>query len=110
MLRAAEADSLRSELDRALRVFTGIRVGSYPQIAALIGPAEDLLEMLVCLGLNQLDVGERHDPRRAVDCDLISRREDMLADLDPLAFQVDPKVDCAGNARAPHTPRDKGRV
>ncbi len=76
MLGAAQADALRTEFTRELRVVGIVCIGTHAQPAELIGPFQDGVQISGQLGLHQVHRAQDHDAGRAVDGDEVALADD----------------------------------
>ena len=88
----------------------GVGVGADLEPALLVGPAQDGVELLADLRVDQGDVVERHDTARALDRDLVPGPELDLADPDDAGRLVDRQGRGPGDAGPPHPAGDQRGV
>ncbi len=110
MLGPAEADALRSEVSRHLRVPRRVGVGPHLQPPHLVDPAHERPEFLAHRRLDQIGPPLDHFPGGAVERDHPPRPHRDRPDRELPFFLVDHQLAAADHAAFAHPPGDHGGV
>ena len=113
MLGTAQTDALGTHIDSVLSVGRVVGVGQDLQLASLVGPAHEALEVGVLGGSNGSDLALVDVAGGAVDADPVALMEDMAVDGDDLGIVVDGDivvVAAAGDAAGAHAAGDDSSV
>ena len=113
MLGTAQTDALGAHIDGILRVGRVVGVGQDLELASLVGPAHETLEVGVLGGSNGRDLALVDVAGGAVDADPVAFLEFMAVDADGLGVVVNDNivvVAAAGDAAGAHAAGNDGRV
>ena len=110
VLGAAQADALGAQLTGLGGVGAVVGVGLHTEVADLVGPADDLLEVLAQARRDERERPVEDLAGRAVDGDLVALVDDDVADRDGLGVGVDLDRRGAGDAGLAEAAGDDGRV
>jgi len=110
VLGAAQADTLGTQLTSLGRILEVVGIGAHAHRPHLVGPGDDPLEVLVDARRDQLEGLAEDLTGRAVQGDDIALVEDVIADGQLLAFDVDLDRGRTGHTRLAEAAGDNRRV
>ena len=112
MLRPSETDPLGTELACETAFLRRVRVDPDAEGAALVGPHEQLDELLLFaeVRLDRRELTEEDLAGRSVDRDRVALAHDLVADTHQPLREIDVEGRDAGHAREAQTARDDGGV
>ena len=106
MFGPAQANTLRTKIQRNHCFLWGLSIGAHFHSARLVSPLHHCRKSSRHFGLNRINLSIIHLAASAIDGDYISLTKNMISDKHLAANFIEPDVACSRYTRPPHAPRN----